>query len=33
VIVGIGIDVVPVNRFAESLARTPSLGDRLFTAA
>ena len=31
-IVGVGIDVVPVARFAESLARTPSLADRLFTA-
>ena len=32
-IVGVGIDVVPVERFAQSLARTPSLADRLFTAA
>jgi holo-[acyl-carrier protein] synthase len=32
-IVGVGIDVVPVDRFAESLARTPALADRLFTAA
>lgn len=32
-IIGVGIDVVPVERFAESLARTPSLADRLFTAA
>ena len=32
-IVGVGIDVVPVQRFAESLARTPGLVDRLFTAA
>jgi holo-[acyl-carrier protein] synthase len=32
-IVGVGIDVVPVERFAESLARTPSLAARLFTAA
>ena len=32
-IVGVGIDVVPVERFAESLARTPGLRDRLFTAA
>jgi holo-[acyl-carrier protein] synthase len=32
VIVGVGIDVVPVARFAQSLARTPSLADRLFTA-
>jgi holo-[acyl-carrier protein] synthase len=31
-IVGVGIDVVPVARFAESLARTPSLAARLFTA-
>ncbi|HVU90671.1 MAG TPA: holo-ACP synthase [Jatrophihabitans sp.] len=31
-IVGVGIDVVPVERFAESLRRTPSLADRLFTA-
>jgi holo-[acyl-carrier protein] synthase len=32
VIIGVGIDVVPVARFAESLARTPALRDRLFTA-
>jgi holo-[acyl-carrier protein] synthase len=32
-IVGVGIDVVPVARFAESLERTPSLATRLFTAA
>lgn len=32
-IVGVGIDVVPVERFAESLRRTPSLARRLFTAA
>ncbi|PWW22809.1 holo-[acyl-carrier protein] synthase [Geodermatophilus normandii] len=32
-IVGVGIDVVPVTRFAESLERTPGLRDRLFTAA
>lgn len=31
-IVGVGIDVVPVERFAESLRRTPSLASRLFTA-
>ncbi|GAB3311106.1 holo-ACP synthase [Geodermatophilus aquaeductus] len=31
-IVGVGIDVVPVARFAESLERTPGLRDRLFTA-
>jgi holo-[acyl-carrier protein] synthase len=33
VIVAVGIDVVLVDRFARSLARTPSLGDRLFTEA
>jgi holo-[acyl-carrier protein] synthase len=33
VIIGIGIDVVPVDRFAESLTRTPGLRERLFTAA
>jgi holo-[acyl-carrier protein] synthase len=32
-IVGVGIDVVPVARFAETLARTPTLADRLFTAS
>lgn len=32
-VVGVGIDVVPVARFAESLERTPALADRLFTAA
>ena len=32
-IVGVGIDVVPVERFAEALARTPSLAGRLFTPA
>ena len=32
-IVGVGIDVVPVERFAQSLRRTPALADRLFTAA
>ena len=32
VIVGVGIDVVPVERFAEALARTPALAARLFTA-
>ena len=32
-IVGVGIDVVPVARFAESLVRTPSLAGRLFTSA
>jgi holo-[acyl-carrier protein] synthase len=33
VIIGVGIDVVPVERFAESLNRTPGLRHRLFTAA
>jgi holo-[acyl-carrier protein] synthase len=33
VIVGVGIDVVPVERFAEALARTPGLAARLFTPA
>ena len=32
-IVGVGIDVVPVARFAEALERTASLAGRLFTAA
>jgi holo-[acyl-carrier protein] synthase len=32
VIVGIGIDVVDVERFVASLERTPGLRDRLFTA-
>ena len=32
-IVGVGIDVVPVERFALALERTPSLAARLFTAA
>lgn len=32
-IVGVGIDVVPVERFALALKRTPALADRLFTAA
>jgi holo-[acyl-carrier protein] synthase len=31
VIVGVGIDVVDISRFAESLVRTPELRDRLFT--
>ncbi len=31
-IIGVGIDVVPVARFAESLRRTPALAERLFTA-
>lgn len=32
-IVGVGVDVVEIARFAESLERTPSLRDRLFTPA
>ncbi|MCV2488445.1 holo-ACP synthase [Geodermatophilus sp. YIM 151500] len=32
-IIGVGIDVVPVDRFAESLVRTPGLRNRLFTAS
>lgn len=32
-IVGVGVDVCPVDRFAESLLRTPKLRDRLFTPA
>jgi holo-[acyl-carrier protein] synthase len=31
-IVGVGIDVVPVARFAEAMDRTPSMAARLFTA-
>ncbi|MGN6472592.1 MAG: holo-ACP synthase [Mycobacteriales bacterium] len=31
-IVGIGVDVVGLDRFAESLQRTPGLKDRLFSA-
>ncbi|MEP6815004.1 MAG: holo-ACP synthase [Marmoricola sp.] len=30
-IVGVGIDVVDIRRFAESLERTPKLRERLFT--
>lgn len=30
-IVGVGIDVVDVTRFGQSLERTPGLADRLFT--
>ncbi|WP_375497034.1 holo-ACP synthase [uncultured Jatrophihabitans sp.] len=30
-IVGVGIDVVPVARFAAALERSPRLADRLFT--
>jgi holo-[acyl-carrier protein] synthase len=32
-IVGVGIDVVPVERFAEALQRTPSMAARLFTTS
>lgn len=32
-VVGVGIDVVEVDRFAATLARTPALADRLFTVA
>ncbi|MCX4748511.1 holo-ACP synthase [Kitasatospora sp. NBC_01287] len=32
-IIGVGIDVASIDRFTEALARTPALGDRLFTAA
>lgn len=31
-IVGIGIDVVEIQRVADALGRTPSMRDRLFTA-
>jgi holo-[acyl-carrier protein] synthase len=31
VVVGVGIDVVDVGRFTESLVRSPGLRDRLFT--
>jgi holo-[acyl-carrier protein] synthase len=31
VIVGVGIDVVDVERFGQTLERTPALRDRLFT--
>jgi holo-[acyl-carrier protein] synthase len=30
-IVGVGIDVAEINRFAEALARTPGMAERLFT--
>jgi holo-[acyl-carrier protein] synthase len=33
VIVGIGIDVVDVERFAQTLQRTPALRERIFTPA
>jgi holo-[acyl-carrier protein] synthase len=32
-IVGIGVDVVGLDRFTESLERTPNLKERLFTVA
>lgn len=32
-IVGVGIDVVPVDRFAAALRRSPALARRLFTEA
>jgi holo-[acyl-carrier protein] synthase len=32
-ILGVGIDVVDIERFSESLSRTPGLAERLFTAA
>lgn len=32
-IVGVGIDVVDIGRFEESLLRTPALRERLFTEA
>jgi holo-[acyl-carrier protein] synthase len=31
-VIGIGVDVVDIERFRVSLARTPTLRDRLFTA-
>ncbi len=31
-VVGVGVDVVDVERFARSLERTPRLAERLFTA-
>ncbi len=31
-IIGVGVDVCDISRFAESLRRTPELGERLFTA-
>jgi holo-[acyl-carrier protein] synthase len=33
VIVGVGIDVVDIGRFEESLERTPAMRERLFTEA
>ncbi|GAA2230386.1 MULTISPECIES: holo-ACP synthase [Kitasatospora] len=32
-IIGVGIDVAEIERFEASLARTPGLAERLFTAA
>ena len=32
-VIGVGIDVVDIERFMASLARTPGLGERLFTPA
>ena len=32
-VVGIGVDAVDVERFRRSLARTPTLADRVFTPA
>jgi len=32
-VIGVGIDVVDIDRFEVSLERTPSLRERLFTAA
>jgi holo-[acyl-carrier protein] synthase len=32
-IIGVGIDVVDIERFGEALARTPNLAERLFTPA
>ena len=32
-VIGVGIDVVDIERFAESLDRTPNLAERLFTPA
>ena len=32
-VVGVGVDVVDIARFTETLHRTPAMSDRLFTAA
>ncbi len=32
-VIGVGIDVVDIDRFVQSLDRTPALRDRLFTAS